>query len=196
MARAGAEHGYVFCVRVADHDTPLFRYVRFPDDAEPEVIGDTLTCLANARPDDGDQTSRILSEATHHRAYDAWQLARNDIFVAWMEATDPRNLAPSIPRPLRDAAALLRDHHPDGYTQQQVDALIDALQAPHLPRVQREIRDALRASADSAERAAAVADRAYQLGLQPAPTPDPLPVITPDDIHLICWLAIVPATNG
>lgn len=29
--------------------------------------------------------------------------------------------------------------------------------------------------------------------LQPSPPPVPLPVITPDDVHLVCWLAVVTA---
>ncbi len=38
-----------------------------------------------------------------------------------------------------------------------------------------------------------IAAYAKDLGLQPSPPPEPLPEITEDDVHLVCWLAIVPA---
>jgi hypothetical protein len=38
----------------------------------------------------------------------------------------------------------------------------------------------------------AVAQIAAELGLEPSPPPEPLPEIDHDDVHLICWLAIVP----
>ena len=31
---------------------------------------------------------------------------------------------------------------------------------------------------------------AERIGLQPFAAPDPLPPIQPDEVHLICWLAI------
>jgi len=32
-----------------------------------------------------------------------------------------------------------------------------------------------------------------ELGLEPSPPPEPLPAITEEDVHLVCWLAITPA---
>jgi hypothetical protein len=192
IARAHADPGYVFCIRVGDHHKPLFRYVGYPAEGEPVVVGDTLACLAHARSDEGTKTPRVLDDATHERAYSAWAMAREDILRRWTAATDPANLQPSIPRALRDAAALVRAHPPADTTQDAVDALIDALEAPHPQRVQRDLRAAMRTSTSPREQAVAVAERVRQLGLHPAPAPDPLPVITADDIHLVCWLAISP----
>lgn len=56
LARKHADPGYVFCVRVGDHPKPLFRYVGYRAEAGPVVIGDTLACLAHARPDEGTKT--------------------------------------------------------------------------------------------------------------------------------------------
>ena len=49
------------------------------------------------------------------------------------------------------------------------------------------------AADEPVEQARRVAVYASELGLQPSPPPEPLPEITEDDVHLICWLAIVPA---
>ena len=54
------------------------------------------------------------------------------------------------------------------------------------------IREATRSSDDPAKQSVAVAELAKDLGLEPAPPPAPLPVIEIDDVHLVCWMAIVP----
>lgn len=46
-----------------------------------------------------------------------------------------------------------------------------------------------------AERAARLADEVTRLGLQPSEQPEPLPVITIEDVHLVCWQAITPAPS-
>jgi hypothetical protein len=48
------------------------------------------------------------------------------------------------------------------------------------------------ANATAASEAARESVQPSELGLRPAPPPEPLPSITGDDIHLICWIAIVP----
>jgi len=58
------------------------------------------------------------------------------------------------------------------------------------------IREAMRLSDDPARQSAAVAELAKDLGLEPAPPPDPLPVIEIEDVHLVCWIAIVPSSTG
>ena len=165
---------------------------RYPD--EPEVYADTLTCLfqAEASP----ETERVLDEATHFRAYDAWALARAHIFEEWQKATDPVNLQPKAPKTMRDAAALLKKHPPTDIVQTEVDRLIEAIEAPYGTRIQKMIREAMRLSDDPARQSAAVAELAKDLGLEPAPPPDPLPVIEIEDVHLVCWIAIVPSSTG
>ena len=44
---------------------------------------------------------------------------------------------------------------------------------------------------DPAEQAANVFGVVRSLGLEPYTPPQPLPEITPDDVHLVCWLALV-----
>lgn len=194
FAREGARPAFVFCIRVGDHPEPLFRAVTYDDDGAPEApVGDTLSCLAAALPPGGAGTARVLDEETHARAYDAWASARDDVVAHWTVATDPANLAPAVPKALREAAELLRRRPPTGLDQADVDALVDALEAPHSARVQRDVRRVLR-DEDEQARADALAGLIRALGLQPSPPPIPLPVITASDVHLVCWLAIVPGS--
>jgi hypothetical protein len=48
----------------------------------------------------------------------------------------------------------------------------------------------LRSDADDAEKARQIAERADEFGLEATPPPEPLPAISKDDIHLVCWLAV------
>ena len=123
-------------------------------------------------------------------------MARDDIVARWNEASDPRALAPQVPKAMRDAAELIRDQAPSGWTQEQSDALLNKLEDAYPARIQREIRGAMRSSKDPVEQANAIAERVHLLGLEPSPPPKPLPPILDDDVHLICWLAIVPDTNN
>lgn len=190
MIRAGASPGFVFCARVGDHLDPLYRYVDMTMPNKPEVVSDTLTCLAHAHA--GVDTDRVLSGKTHLLAYDAWAAARSHILDQWTLATDPANLQAAVPRTMRDAALLVRSYPPVDRTQLEIDTLIDALEAPYGNRIQKIIRDAMRSSDNPREAATAVASAAYEQGLQPSTPPDPLPVIAVDDIHLVCWQAITP----
>jgi superfamily II DNA or RNA helicase len=191
MAREEAERGYVFCARVADHLQPQFRYVAWPTDEEPVVVGETLACLAHARPDEGPDTARVLSEETLQLAYEAWARAKADIVARWNEASDPRALAPEVPKAMRDATELIRATPPPGWTQEQADSLVEKLEEAYPERIQRQIREAMRSSEDPSEQAVAISAAAEDLGLEPSPPPEPLPPITDDDVHLVCWLAVV-----
>lgn len=93
---------------------------------------------------------------------------------------------------MRDAAALLKKHPPADIEQVEIDRLIEAVEAPYGARIQKMVREAMRSSDDPARQAAAVAMIAKELGLEPAPPPDPLPVIELEDVHLVCWMAIEP----
>ncbi len=111
--------------------------------------------------------------------------------MGWLDDhnADPANLQPDIAPALRRAAELVRSHPPPELTQDEIDRAVDALHAPYQERVVRSVRSALNADGEPAERAAAVIG---DLGLEPYSTPEPLPEITPDDVHLICWQALTP----
>jgi superfamily II DNA or RNA helicase len=196
MERAGAEPGFVFCARVGDRPQPQFRYVANPKKEQPVVITDTLACLTHARPDHGPDTQRLLPVETFELAFAAWERAQGDIVSKWNAASDPRALAPEVPKAMRDAATLIRSTPPPGWTQEQADALVEKLEEAYPERIQRQIRDAMRSREDANLQAAAIATKVDELGLEPSPAPVPLPPITADDVHLVCWLAIVAAESS
>jgi hypothetical protein len=177
---------------VGDHDRPLYRYVGMENPLAPEVVGDTLACLDHARPRRGFDTPRILDDATYATAFDAWRHALDSIVEEWNVAADPANLTSPVPAAMQRAAQLVRDHRPASMTVEEADRLVDALEAAYPERVVRTIRAAMGADGTPAEKVEVIARTVTELGLEPSPPPQPLPEITADDVHLVCWLALVP----
>ena len=195
VQRDGGTLGYVFCARVGDHERPLLRYVGMDDRAEPEVVDDTLTCLDYARPHDGFDTPRVLDDDTYRTAFDAWHHALDSIVHTWNQAADPANLMPAIPVAIQRAVELIRNNKPATMTIEDADHLVEALEAPYPERVVRSIRVAMGAPGSDVERVQLIAQTVSELGLEPSPPPEPLPEITTDDVHLVCWLAVVPIAS-
>lgn len=104
---------------------------------------------------------------------------------------DKANLEPRLPPALTRAADIVREHAPDRLAQQAIDQAIDTLSAPYPERTVRTLRAATNSSIDHAEQAERILAVIRDLGLEPYTPPEPLPEITPDDIHLVCWLALV-----
>ena len=209
VAGAGGRAGYVFCVQVGNWSQPLFRFVErghgesrgdhgnSPGDhggsggAEPVVIAETLACLDRARPPVGFDTPRLLDDDTYRGAFDAWEVGRADIVDRWNFLADKANLEPKVPPALRRAAEILRSHPPSGLTQDEIDRTIDAICAPYPERIIRTFRAAMAGTEHPAEQASNVVGVVRSLGLEPYTPPQPLPEITPEDVHLVCWLALV-----
>ena len=95
-----------------------------------------------------------------------------------------------MPPALRRAAEAVRVHPPAGLTQDEIDRTVDAVCAPYPERIIRTFRAAMDGSDDPAAQAANVLGVVRSLGLEPYVPPKPLPEITLDDVHLVCWLAL------
>ena len=67
---------------------------------------------------------------------------------------------------------------------------MDSLAAPYPERTVRTIRAAMASSDNPAEQAHEIIRVIGALGLEPYIAPDPLPEITPEDVHVVCWLAL------
>ena len=67
---------------------------------------------------------------------------------------------------------------------------MDSLAAPYPERTVRTIRAAMSASDDPAEQAREIIRVIKALGLEPYVPPEPLPEITKEDVHAVCWLAL------
>jgi hypothetical protein len=204
-----SQAGMVFCVRIADHPKPWFRYVPLDaglrpvvaEDGSPIVVDDMLTCLAWADPTAAGGPSvasvfesGVAAAACHEAAFDAWAVARRHIHEAWMFNADPANLSRPVPRVMRDAAALVRSA--GAFLGESQDDLVARLEAPYASRILREIRSVL-TSTGLSDRAqvAALLEAADRLGLVVQPAPQPLPAIDLDDIHLISWTVILPSSS-
>ncbi len=196
MAVAGSGLGYVFCCRVADHPVPLLRRVDYPGEGgEPEVIDDTLACLAAARPLGGAVTPRVLDDAAYAKAFEAWATARDHVLKTWNAASDPANLAPRVPASMQRAAQLVREHRPPEMTMEESDRLVATLEAPYPERTAREIRRATDPNLDEVERVRRLAVVVRDLGLEPSPQSEPVAEIVEGDVHLVCWIALVPGES-
>ena len=156
----------------------------------PTVVADTLACLDRARPPDGFDTPRALDDDAYRLAFDAWAIARADIVKRWNHLADKANLEPRVPPALVRAAEILRAHPPADLTQDEIDRAIDSLSAPYPERTIRTVRAAMAATDDPAEQAEGILGVIRSLGLEPYVPPQPLPEITDDDVHLVCWLAL------
>lgn len=215
--RPNADPGLVFCARVGDHKDPIYRYIPLNDDltvqyvglhgapatgptppddpnpTAPVVIRETLSCLAHADPGP-DTTPRHLTDPMYQAAFDAWAIAKNDIYEDWTRQTDPATFQTSIPRVMRDAVDHIERHgHTLGGDQ---DPLIERLRIDPPTRIKRDIRDALTSSDDDTTIARSLLTIANEHGLTAPTPPQPLPPITPEDINLVCWTAITPTPDN
>jgi hypothetical protein len=74
-------------------------------------------------------------------------------------------------------------------TQEEVDRLVESVEAPWGIRYEKQIREAME-SAPGAAASAAIADTVRRLGLEPFKAPEPLPPIEEQDVRLVCWMAV------
>ena len=118
-------------------------------------------------------------------------LARESIFNAWSFETDPANLQPRIRRLNREVAEFLRANPPAGAEQDRIQRALDAVEAPWPRREENQLRAVWKQELDTpVEKAVALLKEIEEIGVEPFRAPEPLPPISPEDISLICWLAI------
>jgi len=155
----------------------------------PIVERDTLQALIAADPVRED-TGRELSSTAYDRAFDAWDVARRDVWEEWMRLVDPANLQPDLPKAFRDAAELLHRHGAEALGTDELENLIPRFQTVPTVRVQRDVRAILNAEAPGAAKVRRLRDFALQTGLK-RPTPvEPLPEVAEEEVHLVAWMAV------
>lgn len=187
------ESGYFFLARVGLTKGKFSRYfLRFVPAAGGPIVGEEGTCLRVIQCEE--DTPRVLPDGVRLGAFDAWQRARQDIWEQWSRLTDPANLQPHL-RPLnRRVAEFLRKTPPPDFTQDQVDRLLDQVLSPWSFSIEREIREIFedeRPEDDPQEKARRLAEKIDEVGIEPFQPPEPLPPIQPEEVHLICWLALI-----
>jgi superfamily II DNA or RNA helicase len=189
--------GYVFLARVGVPGSQLSRsFLRFVALSSEEICREVGTCLRLIQCEE--DTPRVLPDRIRVGAFDAWQRARQDIWNEWMAQTDPANLQPKL-RPLNHRVAeFLRNSPPPNMPQDELDLLLRKVLSPWSYAMEREIREIfdnpeLENSPD--EKAKQLAEKITELGIEPFQPIKPLPPIEPEEIHLVCWMALVPAAT-
>ena len=190
------QSGYVFCVRIGDHDRPWFRFVPTDDEWNPltredgsaVVIEDTLTSLAAADPEN-ESTSRELPPAVYDKAFDAWTAAKAHVWESWKNISDGRTLLPDVPKALRDAAELVYEHGQHLGTKSQQDLLARLNTIPPA-RTQRAVRQLMNTDQQPSTKVLALQKLIEEEGVQRAEAPPSLPDVDPDEIRLVTWMAV------
>jgi hypothetical protein len=186
----GKHRGHFFCARVGSRV-----YLRFVPTDGGALVGEMGTCLRLIEC--GPDTERVVPEDLHRGAFAAWQRARQDIFAAWQRETDPANLQPRVPKLNRQIAAFLRQHAPKGVEQARLTRCLEAIEAPCSRREENALRDVFQQEyAGHQAKGQALVQAVEQLGLVPFQAPHPKPPIRPEDVHLVCWLAMERKTDG
>jgi len=185
----GDNPGYFFCASVGDK--VFMRFVPHGMDDEDELVQDTLTCLK--RIECSRDTDRHFPDEMRDHVYDAWEVARTDIFDQWQEQTDPLNVQPDIRKLFREVGQHLREYWPDDMTQEKLTETVESVEAPWGRRYERELREIYEdESLGPIEKSRKLVDKVEDLGLQPFEAPDPLPPIREEEVKLVCWMVIVP----
>src|SRR3712207_2172249 len=104
-------------------------------------------------------------------------------------------MQPAIPKPMRDAADLLRSHPPKDLDTHRLHRLLDTIEAPYDTRIQRMMRKTLDQHENVRERAAEVIGLVEELGLEPPSPVKPLPEIDEQNVNLVTWMALVPRSQ-
>jgi len=123
-------------------------------------------------------------------AYAGWEAARRNIYEDWQQATDPANLQPRVRPALKAAADQLRRYPPPGVVQDDLNQVVESIEAPWGIRIEKQIKEALQSAKGEAASAEIVAT-VKRLGLEPFKAPEPLPPIELSDVRLVCWMSIV-----
>jgi hypothetical protein len=188
--------GWVFCAKIGNHAKPWFRFVAadpatwepyMDQDGRPVISADTLNSLVAADPG-GDATEAHLPNGSMTGVYSAWDIAHQDILETWTWMTDPRNLRPEIPLALREAAALVAEK--GDFLGVEQGALLQKLNAKWEKEIVDSVRRIVRSESSDHDKLVELQDYVVTQGLQ-APDPvKPLPSIKPDDIRVVCWMAV------
>jgi Helicase conserved C-terminal domain/PLD-like domain/SNF2-related domain len=189
-------NGYVFCVKIGDSAKPWFRYVpvkddwtiRDTDDGAPVVSSDTLISLRIADPQDS-VADRWLPDEVYEHAFDAWEAARNSVYAAWKELTDPNAFQPDLPLSFRDAYSLVLQRGRYLGRDTQIE-LANRLRSVPSAKVSRQVRGALNQGRTDEERIALLSEVLDEAGIIPPPPRDPLPNVEQHEVRLVTWMAV------
>ena len=122
-------------------------------------------------------------------AFDAWAVAHADIVAERDHLADPRNLRPTIPKAMREAANLVADH--GGFLGEGMSKLHKRLSTVPPHSTQKQVREVVRDEAlTPRQKIELLAELADELGLEEPPAPPEIDPVDPAEVHLVAWLGI------
>ena len=123
------------------------------------------------------------------KIYPAWELARKDITEQWLFAADAANLAPNVPRALRNAEALIRKNPNNDLTPDQMNDIAGKLLQSYQPRIRNAFSKALKLESET-DQVREIQRLVEYYSLQPPTEIKENPQITEDDVNLVTWMVI------
>ena len=193
----GKQRGFFFCALGGEPDQPphrtYLRFVKADDDWQPiseeGIVREIGTCLRLIECEK--DTPVHLPESIQDAVFDFWEIAKRDVFQAWMRETDPKNIQPKV-RPLnKRVAEFIRKNRPSGVEDKRIDRALDTLESPWPMREEKMLRQWFsEGPTDLKEKSKFLIGKVLATGMEPHRAPDLLPPIREDGIYLICWLAI------
>jgi hypothetical protein len=196
-------NGYVFCVKIGDDPDlsgPWFRYVKAEGDwsvaltdGKPYVQTEQLFSLTMADPGSKSMPRELLEEA-YSGAFDAWEIARDSIHIAWQKLTDPNNLQAPVPAAFADAADLVIKHGEflGGDSQSLTLARLRSVPAR---RISNAMRQVLNKEEPDKAKIQSVIELLDSEGVVSAPDPKPLPRVSASEVRLVTWMAVSKKNN-
>ncbi len=190
----GSQRGHFFCATVGERVYLRFVPIGTSEPAQ-QIVSEIGTCLRMIECQE--DTPRVMPLDLKQTAFSAWQRARQHIYDSWTHETDPANLQPKVSKLNREIAEFLRQYPPGDVEQVRLERCLDAIEAPCSRREENQLRAVFEAEFQSHDaKSKAVLEEVERIGLEPFQAPPPLPPISADDVHLICWLAVELADNA
>lgn len=175
---------YVFCTTVDGKDR--FAVVR----QGRVVTTNTLESLHAARCHQDER--RIVTEEDHLGAYEAWLLARDQIYRDWIPLTDAQAHKLVVPKALREAAEFVRSHADKLSESWSVADLTARIEGAYSRRIEKRFQDLAKEELTEEERVQQIEKLVEELDLQEYRESEPLKVIAPDDVEIHAWMVIAP----
>ena len=181
----GKRSGFFFCSKVGERT--FLRFVPENVWTPDEVVSEMGTCLRLIECVEG--TPRALSDNQTHQAYEAWSVAKENIWQEWEFFTDPKNLQPKV-RPLNGLVdAFLMENPPAEFEQNKLDRISEILMSPWPRREENKLREVWKQEFPSSDaKAKSLVEAVEDTGIEPYHQPPRYPKIEQDEVRLVCWL--------
>jgi hypothetical protein len=192
--RSRGEPGVFFATRTRPMEGAArgYRYWRYVELGSGEVVESDLEMLRRIDPEGAEP-----ADVEGVDLEGAWAKAAASIVAEHNLRADPRAAQDAIGPAQRFALELLRD--PTVILPEGAERAAEALAVERSTAVRRELngiaaeaREERISRNDAARRVVELVDR---LGLQPVRVDDVPPAITEDDLGVVCWMLVLPATS-